>query len=265
MARLRGRAQQRRRGDRRRGGVRRLPPPERHGLGGGRRCQIRPITGRYLFVEGGERHWAVMDPRVGKQLNEDRPVYTPELLVRALREGHRQRRPRAQRDDAALRARRGRRAGAAGHLERLSVQWSPGVTADTIHLASVIAPGADLERRAVFVQMMEAAVRQKNMNTVGGRRVQGRRNMVSPAEHMQQTERQWTLDIWRLEATRRHGARSWPRARPSAPRLRSSPAWARASGASACVLRDAARAVLVPEHRPAASRARPLRAVLPPL
>lgn len=161
--------------------------------------QIRPITGRYLFVEGGERHWAVMDPRVGKQLNEDRPVYTPELLVRALREGigsdgrvlnaMMPRYALGEADAQALQA----------HLERLSVQWSPGVTADTIHLASVIAPGADLERRAVFVQMMEAAVRQKNMNTVGGRRVQGRRNMVSPAEHMQQTERQWTLDIWQLE------------------------------------------------------------------
>lgn len=161
--------------------------------------QVRPITGRYLFAEGSERHWAVMDPRVGKQLNEDRPVYTPELLARALREGigsdgrvlnpMMPRYDLADADTEALRA----------YLAQLSAQWPAGVDADTIHLATVIAPGVDPQRRAVFVQMMEAALRQKNMNTVGGRRAQGRRNMVSPAEHMQQTERQWTLDIWQLE------------------------------------------------------------------
>ena len=49
--------------------------------------QIRPITGRYLFADGKDRHYAVMDPRVGKQLNEDRPVYTTDSLARAVREG----------------------------------------------------------------------------------------------------------------------------------------------------------------------------------
>ncbi len=168
--------------------------------------QIRPITGRYLFAEGSERHWAVMDPRVGKQLNEDRPVYTPELLVRALREGigsdgrvlntMMPRYALGEADAQALQA----------YLAQLSVRWGPGVGADTIHLATVIAPGVDAQRRALFVQMMEAALRQKNMNTVGGRRAQGRRNMVSPAEHMQQTERQWTLAFWQLEGE----PASWP-------------------------------------------------------
>lgn len=161
--------------------------------------QIRPITGRYLFAEGSERHYAVMDPRVGRQLNEDRPVYTPGLLARALREGigsdgrvlnaMMPRYALAEADTQALQA----------YLAQLSAQWSPGVDADTIHLATVITPGVDEQRRALFVQMMQAALRQKNMNTVGGRRAQGRRNMVSPAEHMQQTERQWTLEFWQLE------------------------------------------------------------------
>ena len=76
---------------------------------------------------------------MGKQLNEDRPV-TPELLVRALRGGIgsdgrvlNAMMPRYALGEADAQARRPPR--------RLSVRWSPGVTADAIHLASVIAPG----------------------------------------------------------------------------------------------------------------------------
>lgn len=161
--------------------------------------QIRPITGRYLFAAGKDRHYAVMDPRVGKQLNEDRPVYTTDSLERAVREG-------IGSDGRVLNPMMPRYAMEAGdvqslqsYLQQLSGEWSPGVTADTIHLATVIAPGMDPLRREIFVQMMEAAVRQKNANTVGGRRSQGRRNMISPVEHMQQTERQWSLEVWQLE------------------------------------------------------------------
>jgi hypothetical protein len=161
--------------------------------------QIRPITGRYLFGQPSERHYAVMDPRVGRRLNEDRPVYTGESLARALREG-------VGSDERVLNAMMPRYTlsvddmhALRAYLSQLSRGWSAGVEADTIHFATVIAPGADPARREIFLRTMNEIVRQKNMNTVGSKRPQGRRNMVSPPELMQQTERQWTLDVWELQ------------------------------------------------------------------
>lgn len=168
--------------------------------------QIRPITGRYLFGQASERHYAVMDPRVGRRLNEDRPVYAAESLARALREGvgsdERVLNPMMPRyslsaaDVQALQA----------YLSQLSRDWSPGVEADAIHLSTVVTPGVDAARREIFLRTMHEIVRQKNMNTVGGKRPQGRRNMVSPPELMQQTERAWTLDVWEL----RGPPSTWP-------------------------------------------------------
>jgi len=40
----------------------------------------------------------------------------------------------------------------------LSEQWSPGVTAEMIHFATVITPGVEPERAKVLLDMMRAAL-----------------------------------------------------------------------------------------------------------
>jgi hypothetical protein len=88
------------------------------------------------------------------------------------------------------------------YLRQLSGQWSPGVTAETIRFATVIAPDVEPERRKVLIDMMRAAFNQKNGSTVTGNYPRGRRHMTSAAEFVLGTERKWELDVWELQGPR---------------------------------------------------------------
>jgi hypothetical protein len=154
---------------------------------------VAPITGTALFSET-ERVIATMDPRRGKSFNRPHPPYTEESFARAVREGvHVSGRemqplmPRFQFSDSEIR-------GLMAYLNKLSTVWSPGVTADTINFATVIAPGVSPEKKGALVEMTRAMVRIKNSSTRPGRRY-----MTTPAEMMLKSGRHWNIHVWELQ------------------------------------------------------------------
>jgi mono/diheme cytochrome c family protein len=155
--------------------------------------QVRPITGNYLYHIG-RKNMATMDPRIGKRMNQAHVGYNDETLARAIREGINSQNARMVTlmprynleapDMAALQA----------YLKQLSANWSPGVTAKMIHFATIVTPDVDPARRKIYVDMLQGIFDQKNGSTMPGRR-----HMVSPAEMLGGTERNWSLHVWTLE------------------------------------------------------------------
>ena len=159
---------------------------------------IAPITGNYLF-DPKNVQVATMDPRGGKKFNQTHLAYTGESLAATLatglnNEGHpllalMPRYAFGKQDMAALTA----------YLQQLSSAWSPGVDADTIHLATVIPPDVEPVRRKAFLDTLQMAVNQKNGSTATAANKKGRRHMVSAAEMILGTERKWDLQVWELQ------------------------------------------------------------------
>ena len=159
---------------------------------------IAPITGNYLF-DPKNFQIANMDPRGGKKFNQTHLAYTGESLAATLATGlNNEGRPMlalmpryafGKQDMAAL----------AAYLQQLSSSWSPGVDADTIHLATVITPEVEPERRKAFLDTLQMAVNQKNGSTSTAANKKGRRHMTSAAEMILGTERKWDLQVWELQ------------------------------------------------------------------
>jgi len=159
--------------------------------------QIQPISARFLFGE--DKALAVMDVRGDKRFNVTHPPYTDESLATTLRTGINNNGVELnvlmphfdlnKEDMAALTA----------YLRQLSNQWSPGVTADKIQFATVIAPGVEPERSKAVLDILEHTIAQKNANTVPRKQVGRRRHMVSSAEMVLGTERRWELHVWELQ------------------------------------------------------------------
>ncbi len=161
---------------------------------------VAPITGNYLFNPD-KVQLANMDPRSGKKFNQTHPAYTEASLATTLVSGmDNQGRtlfplmPRyylATNDMAALSA----------YLKQLSIAWSPGVDTETLHLATVITPEVEPERRKAFLDTLHTAVKHKNGNTSTAANKKGRRHMTSAAEMVLGTERKWDLQVWELQGT----------------------------------------------------------------
>ena len=159
--------------------------------------QVPPITGRFLFPLDGDKPLASMDPRIGKRMSQKREPHTDATLAIALRNGLgsdgrdlSMLMPRfviGDVDMALLNA----------YLRQLSVKPSPGVEDRTIRFATVIAPGVDPGRKKIMLDMLRAAVIQKNGSTVVGN--SSRRHMVTAAELVLGTENKWALDVWELQ------------------------------------------------------------------
>jgi hypothetical protein len=168
----------------------------RSGMGGVEgEVSIPPITGKALFGSD-DRVIATMDPRRGKAFNQPHHAYGEDDLGHALREGTNIEgrtmnllMPRYQITDDELSA-------LMTYLKTLSTNWSPGVTADRIDFATVIAPGTDPSKKAVLTEMINAVVKTKNSSTRPGKRY-----MTSAAEMMLKTGRTWNFSVWEL-----HGA-----------------------------------------------------------
>lgn len=155
-----------------------------------------PITGNALFGTAGGVI-ATMDPRVGKAFNLRHDPYTEKDVETLLRTGRypdgrsaNPVMPRYQLGSSDMTA-------LIGYLKHLSTQWSPGVSSDTIRIATVITPDVAPAKRAIFKEMVMKIERQKN----GSTKVAGpatRHHMTSAAELVLGTERRWALDIWEL-------------------------------------------------------------------
>ena len=160
--------------------------------------QVPPITGNFLFAPKSEKHLAVMDPRVGKALNQAHDPYTRATLAEAILRGRNNQgremsvaMPRYNLSEKELDA-------LTAYLRQLSVEWSPGATQHNIRFATVITPDVDPLRRKTMIDMMRAIVRQKNSSTQSAMKG-NRRHMTSAAEFVLGTERTWDLDVWELQ------------------------------------------------------------------
>jgi hypothetical protein len=158
--------------------------------------QAPPVTGNALFGTG-DKVVATMDPRSGKAFNRAHEPYDDATVARALRSGLRADgspmnvlMPRYELGAADMQS-------LVAYLRQLSTGWSPGASADTIRFATVITPDVPAERRALFADMVQKIVAQKNGSTkVAGHGT--RHHMTSAAELVLGTERRWIVDVWEL-------------------------------------------------------------------
>jgi cytochrome c553 len=184
--------------------------------------EVRAITGPALF---GERvaptlpalpAWPTGTPRTSRQTDAEVAAAKATTLreVRAARfSGARQRRtyddtalghairggvdvngramnpsmPRFALDPVAL-------ASLGAYLKTLSVQASPGVTADTVHFATVIQPGIEPAQRQALIDVLQTYMQDRNL----GLRVEARREAAGLVR-LNRTYREWMLHVWDLK------------------------------------------------------------------
>jgi hypothetical protein len=161
---------------------------------------IPPITGAFLYqlrahtlAELDARHTRGPDLAHALGRNRTRPPYTDETLRRAIRDGV----DSAGRPLDALMPRYVLDATnaqlLADYLQQLSEARPPGVTADTIHFATVVAPGVDPARRAALLDVLSAFFAVRN---AGSRLEKLREQRYAAAAH--RSYRQWQLHVWDL-------------------------------------------------------------------
>lgn len=161
--------------------------------------QVSPINGKFLFAQPEDKALATMDPRVGKRMNQAHEPYNDGSLAKAIRHGENNSgremsvaMPRYKLGDPEMKA-------LIAYLKNLSGQWSPGVSAEMIHFATVVTPGVEPERRKALLDMMHAAFVQKNGSTAPRNQPGGRRRMGAAAEMVLGTQRNWQLEVWDLQ------------------------------------------------------------------
>jgi cytochrome c553 len=154
---------------------------------------VPPITGRALFG-GGDPVIVYMNRQFDQSLSVPHPPYDPAALAAAIRDGRHQSgramhalMPRYALSDSQLQ-------GLSAYLKTLSSAWSPGVSADSIHIATVIAPGVDPERRKAFLATMTTLLNQVNINVNSSHR----QKVVPAIERHLGSRRKFALDVWDL-------------------------------------------------------------------
>jgi cytochrome c553 len=154
---------------------------------------IPPISGRALFG-GGDPVIVRMDRRFDQSFSVPHPPYSDAAFAAAVRDGRHQSgramnalMPRYTLSDGQLQA-------VAAYLKTLSTEWSPGVSAESIHIATVIAPGVTPERRQAFLATMTTLLNQININV----KTSHRQKMVSAMERRLGSRRKLALDVWEL-------------------------------------------------------------------
>jgi ABC-type branched-subunit amino acid transport system substrate-binding protein/cytochrome c553 len=159
--------------------------------------QVPPITGHYLYRTG-ELMLTTMDPRSGKRFNQAHEPYADATLALAISKGQHvsgrdmsELMPRylLKKDDMRV---------LTAYLKQLSNEYSPGATKDTVKFATVITADTDPEKRRILLNTLERSFKQKNSSTVVGSKRTGRRHMVTAAEMVLGTERNWQLQVWDL-------------------------------------------------------------------
>ena len=133
-----------------------------------------------------------------------RPAYTDESLIRAIRDGidAAGRRldpsmPRFSLPDEEMQA-------LLAYLKTLSAEVDPGVSDTELHIATLIGPQVEPQRREAMLRLMETFITAKNSGT----RLEQRRAAHTPwqKEASYPAYRQWVLHPWRLEGE----AETWP-------------------------------------------------------
>lgn len=164
----------------------------RSGFGGSEgRNTIRPIVGRMIYGQPD-----LADAPLHPSLERGRemvPVYTHASLARALRKGEDPNgralntlMPRFDLSDADV-------AKLEAYLRHLSAEVAPGVDAENIHFATIVAPDADPAAAKAMLDVLHGFFKIKN----GGTRQETSRRS-SGTERMYRAYRKWTLHEWVL-------------------------------------------------------------------
>ena len=150
---------------------------------------IPPITARYLFQPGG--NFGREANHVERQTTARSP-YTDITLARAIREGTDPEgrklnylMPRFKLDDATMNS-------LIAYLKQLSSGPVPGVTADTLHFATIITPDADPVKRKGMLDVLEHFVAANNLFY---------RPIPPPVRYtkmMYRVPHKWQLHVWEL-------------------------------------------------------------------
>ncbi len=155
---------------------------------------VPPISGRALFGSS-EPVIVRTDRRFDPGFSVPHPPYDQTTFAAAIREGRHQSgrplhalMPRYPLSDFELQALR-------SYTKTLSSGYSPGVSADSIHIATVIAPGVSPQRRKAFLSTMTTLLNQININVKSSHR----QKAVSAIERRLGSRRQLTLDVWDLD------------------------------------------------------------------
>lgn len=156
------------------------------------RIVIPPITSRYLFNPGvlitsdTESHHFAPTPT-------GREAYTDATLARAIREGIGPDgrklgylMPRYNLDDGTM-------GSLISYLKMLSSGPVPGVTAETLHFATIITPDADPVERKGMLDVLQAFFATKNHYYRGESPP-----LLSPWRMMYRVQRMWQLHVWEL-------------------------------------------------------------------
>ena len=154
---------------------------------------VPPISGPALFG-GGEPVIVRMDRSTDQSFSIPHLPYDQASFAAAVRGGRdysgrilHELMPRYTLTDSQLQA-------VASYLKTLSSEKSPGVSPDSIHVATVIAPGVSLERRQAFLATMTTLLNQTNINVKSS----ARQKVISPIERRLGSRRKLTLDVWDL-------------------------------------------------------------------
>jgi hypothetical protein len=161
---------------------------------------IQPITGNYLFHPD-KVQVSNMDPRSGKKFNQTHPAYDEGTLAAAIATGKNNAGNKMSALMPAYALEKQDMAALTAYLKQLSINWSSGVDAEKIHLATVITPDVDETRRKAFLSTLQQSVTQKNGGTLTSSSTRGRHHMVSAAELVLGTEHKWDLQVWELQGS----------------------------------------------------------------
>jgi hypothetical protein len=156
------------------------------------RIVIPPITAKYLFRPGVSVAPAAKEHHI-EPTGPSRSPYTDETLVRAISKGLDPDgrtldylMPRYNLDDATM-------SSLVAYLKRLSSGPVPGVTADTLHFATIITPDADPVKRKGMLDVLEHFFAAKN---VFYRPIPAPQR--STTRMMYHVPRKWQLHVWEL-------------------------------------------------------------------
>ncbi|HEY9198574.1 MAG TPA: cytochrome c [Gammaproteobacteria bacterium] len=176
----------------------------RSGLGSSEGNKLAPpVTGRALYTARQKQHREWPDAGIGNP--GTRPAYTDATLGRALREGIDAAgrsldplMPRYALDDEQL-------AALIAYLKTLGSGQPPGLTDETLHLATIVTPDADPARRDTMLQVLTTFFEDKNAQT----RHEPQRAAHAPwhLDWKYAAYRRIQLHVWNLEGA----ADDWPR------------------------------------------------------
>lgn len=155
-----------------------------------------PVTGNFLFATNENRPLALLDMRAAKNVSRAHDPYTEATLAKAIIKGTNINgkpmsalMPRYALSEAEIKP-------LIAYLRQLSASLPPGIGADTIRFATIIAPGVNQQLSDAVVNMMKTAFIQRNASQEN---LSGRMKM--PLDLIPRTRRNWELAVWQLQGS----------------------------------------------------------------